>query len=92
MQGGDAGLARALAAGSGEASLLLRVVVTYALGDVDLALIECTSPSGRGILYLVEIANDATEHVREDFVAVCDCAHSSFLCLTRSRLPGSRFE
>ena len=37
--------------------------------DVDLALIEYTSPSGRGILYLVEIANDATEHMRKDFVA-----------------------
>jgi len=39
-------------------------------GDIDFALIEYTSLSGRGILYLVEVANDATEHMRKDFAAV----------------------
>jgi hypothetical protein len=34
-------------------------------GDVDFALIEYTSVSGREILYLVEVANGAAEHVRQ---------------------------
>ncbi len=44
-------------------------------GNVDFALIEYTSPSSRGILYLVEVANDATEHMRKDFAAVRGGAH-----------------
>jgi len=44
-------------------------------GDIDFALIEYTSLSGRGILYLVEVANDATEHMRKDFAAVWGGVH-----------------
>jgi hypothetical protein len=43
--------------------------------DINFALIECTSLVGRGILYLVEVANDATEHMRKDFAAVWGGAH-----------------
>jgi hypothetical protein len=42
---------------------------------IDFALIEYTSLSRRGILYLVEVANDATEHMRKDFAAVWGSAH-----------------
>ncbi len=44
-------------------------------GDVNFALIEYTSPGSRGILYLVEVANDETEHMRKDFAAVRGGAH-----------------
>jgi hypothetical protein len=44
-------------------------------GDIDFALIEYTSLSSRGILYLVEVANDATEHMRKDFAAVWGGTH-----------------
>jgi hypothetical protein len=46
--------------------------------DVDFAVIEYASLSSRGILYLVEIENGATEHVRKDFIALCGGDHSSF--------------
>jgi hypothetical protein len=48
-------------------------------GYVDLALIEFTSMSGRGVLYLVQVANGATEHVRKDFIALRGDSHSRFL-------------
>ena len=44
-------------------------------GDVDFALIEYTKLSGRGILYLIEVANGATEHMRKDFAAVWGGVH-----------------
>ena len=50
---------------------LLDYVVDSILGSVDLALIEFTSSSGRGILCLVEVANAETEHMRKDFIALC---------------------
>jgi hypothetical protein len=53
--------------------------------DINFALIECTSLVGRGILYLVEVANDATEHMRKDFAAVWGGAHF----ITVSYLRGS---
>ena len=43
--------------------------------NMDFALIEYTSLSSRGILYLVEVPNDATEHMRKDFAAVWGGAH-----------------
>jgi hypothetical protein len=50
--------------------------------DINFALIECTSLGGRGILYLVEVANDATEHMRKDFAAVCGAVLISLLLAT----------
>jgi hypothetical protein len=50
------------------------------LGYVDFALIEYTSLSSRGILYLVEVANNATKHIRKDFIAACGGAHWRFPC------------
>ena len=53
--------------------------------NMDFALIEYTSLSSRGILYLVEVANDATEHMRKDFAAMWGGAHF----ITVSSLRGS---
>jgi hypothetical protein len=50
-------------------------------GDIDFALIEYTSLSGRGILYLVEVANDATEHMRKALQR-CGAVFISFLLAT----------
>jgi hypothetical protein len=44
---------------------------------VDLTAIECASMSGRRILNLVEVLNDATKHIRKDFAACCGDAHAS---------------
>jgi hypothetical protein len=57
-------------------------------GDIDFALIEYTSLSGRGILYLVEIANDATEHMRKDFER-CGAVFISLLLATWGAQFGS---
>ena len=62
-------------------------------GDIDFALIECTSLGGRGILYLVEVANDATEHMRKNFAAVWGGAHFITVSSLRGaiRLVGGPF-
>jgi hypothetical protein len=44
-------------------------------GYIDLVLIEYTCLSGRAILNVVKVANGATEHVRENFVALRGDAH-----------------
>jgi cytochrome bd-type quinol oxidase subunit 2 len=51
-------------------------------GDIDFA---------RGILYLAEVANDATEHMRKDFAAMWDGAHLFLLLAGSMRLVGGPF-
>jgi hypothetical protein len=57
--------------------------------DIDFALIEYSSLSSRGILYLVEVANDATEHMRKDFAAVWGGGHSVSWLNSARRWPFS---
>jgi hypothetical protein len=55
-------------------------VVDGFFGQVDLPSIKFASVSGRGVLYLIEVANNATEHGCKDSMALCGDAHCRFLC------------
>jgi hypothetical protein len=47
------------------------------LGYVDLVLRERASMSGRGILNVVEVLNDAIKHMRKDFIPIYGDSHAS---------------
>ena len=46
-------------------------------GYVDLVVRERASMSGRGILNVVKILNDAIKHMRKDFIPICGDSHAS---------------
>jgi hypothetical protein len=47
------------------------------LGYVDLVLRERASMSGRGILNVVEVLNDAIKHMRKNFIPIYGDSHAS---------------